>query len=67
MRTVIFPTRLALLIGILVAAAATPPYVLRGEDGAIAPLDEAQLAGRDAATFPQAKEDYFHDMDNGVP
>ena len=67
MRTVIIPTRLALLIGILVAAAATPPYVLRGENGAIAPLDEAQLAGRDAATFPQAKEDYFHDMDNGVP
>lgn len=29
-------------------------------------LDEAKLAGRDAASFPQASEDYFHDMDNGV-
>jgi hypothetical protein len=28
-------------------------------------LDEAQRAGRE--TFPQADEDYFHDMDNGVP
>ncbi len=29
-------------------------------------VDEAKLAGRDAASFPQAAEDYFHDMDNGV-
>src|SRR5262249_50628528 len=29
-------------------------------------LDEAQRAGRDAASFPQPDEDYFHDMDNGV-
>ncbi|WOJ90390.1 hypothetical protein RZS28_03600 [Methylocapsa polymorpha] len=29
-------------------------------------LDEAKLAGRQAATFPQADEDYFRDMDNGV-
>jgi hypothetical protein len=29
-------------------------------------LDEAQRAGREAASFPQASEDYFHDMDNGV-
>ncbi|QBR70822.1 hypothetical protein CU048_05520 [Beijerinckiaceae bacterium] len=28
--------------------------------------DEAQRAGREAATFPQADEDYFQDMDNGV-
>ena len=28
--------------------------------------DEARLAGRDAASFPQADEDYFRDMDNGV-
>jgi len=28
--------------------------------------DEAKLAGRDANSFPQASEDYFHDMDNGV-
>lgn len=29
-------------------------------------LDEAKRAGREAATFPQADENYFHDMDNGV-
>ncbi|MBN8896873.1 MAG: hypothetical protein J0H35_01600, partial [Rhodospirillales bacterium] len=30
------------------------------------PLDEAQRAGRTAASLPQASEDYFHDMDNGI-
>lgn len=30
------------------------------------PLDEAKLAGRDAASFPPADEDYFKGMDNGV-
>jgi len=29
-------------------------------------LDEAQAVGRDAASFPAADEDYFHDMDGGV-
>jgi hypothetical protein len=29
-------------------------------------LDEAQQAGRDAGSLPQASEDYFHDMDKGV-
>jgi len=29
------------------------------------PLDEAMQAGRDAASFPAADEDYFHDMDGG--
>src|SRR6516225_10380274 len=29
-------------------------------------LDEAMTAGRDAASFPAADEDYFHDMDGGV-
>ena len=29
-------------------------------------LDEAQRAGREAASFPQADEDYFYDMDNAV-
>lgn len=28
--------------------------------------DEAQRAGRTAASFPQADEDYFHDMDKGL-
>ncbi len=30
-------------------------------------LDEALAVGRDASTFPAADEDYFHDMDGGVP
>jgi hypothetical protein len=29
-------------------------------------LDEARIAGRSAASFPHAAEDYFHDMDGGV-
>lgn len=29
-------------------------------------LDEALLAGRNAASFPAADEDYFHDMDGGI-
>jgi hypothetical protein len=29
-------------------------------------IDEARAAGRDAASFPAADEDYFHDMDGGV-
>ena len=29
--------------------------------------DEAMLAGRTASSFPAADEDYFHDMDGGLP
>jgi len=29
-------------------------------------LDEAKAVGRDAASFPAAGEDYFHDMDGGI-
>lgn len=29
-------------------------------------LDEARQAGRDAASFKHAEEDYFHDMDRGL-
>src|SRR5215469_2378197 len=29
-------------------------------------LDEARAAGRDAASFAAADEDYFHDMDGGI-
>jgi hypothetical protein len=29
-------------------------------------LDEAKTGGRDAASFPAADEDYFHDMDGGI-
>jgi hypothetical protein len=35
---------------------ATPPVIV---------VDEARQAGRDAASFPAADEDYFHDMDGG--
>ena len=30
-------------------------------------VDEAKMAGRDAASFPAADEDYYHDMDGAVP
>ena len=30
-------------------------------------VDEAMLVGRDAASFPAADEDYYRDMDGGVP
>ena len=30
-------------------------------------VDEARLAGRDAASLPAADEDYYHDMDGGLP
>jgi hypothetical protein len=30
-------------------------------------VDEARLAGRDAASLSGADEDYYHDMDGGVP
>src|SRR5687767_844076 len=29
--------------------------------------DEAMLAGRTASSFPAADEDYFHEMDGGIP
>ncbi len=42
-----------------------------GENGSPATnkavLDEARLAGRDAASLPGADEDYYRDMDSGVP
>jgi hypothetical protein len=66
MRTRIRSSRAALLAGIL-AAAGNVIFALRTEAAPAAPLDEAQLAHRDVASFPQAKQDYFHDMDNGVP
>ena len=54
----------ALITGI---AAAGIMYAAQGIRAApVIIVDEAQRAGRDAASFPQATEDYFHDMDNGV-
>lgn len=48
-----------LCIGLVLAGCSDAP-----EPGKV--LDEARLAGRDAASFPHATEDYFHDMDRGV-
>jgi hypothetical protein len=50
---------LFLLIGTVAAGCSS-----RQQPGQV--LDEAALAGRDADSFPQASEDYFHDMDGGV-
>ena len=50
----------ALLLGFMLAPAVA--YAAP----ASAPLDEAQRAGRTEACLPQAGEDFFHDMDNGV-
>jgi hypothetical protein len=66
MRGTIFSRLGALFIGVLVAAAVAVFFVWHRHTEPAAPLDEAQLAGRNEASFPQAKEDYFHDMDNGV-
>src|SRR5215471_552603 len=64
MRTISHSGRVVLSVGVLVVAA-VGLFMLIGQGGA--PLDEAQQAGRDATSFPQAKEDYFHFMDNAVP
>lgn len=48
------------VLGFLCVAACTR----QPEPGTV--LDEAKTAGRDAASFVHASEDYFHDMDNGV-
>ncbi|HUF56765.1 MAG TPA: hypothetical protein VMM55_09425 [Thermohalobaculum sp.] len=41
------------------------PFAAGAQFGS-APLDEAMLVGRDAASFPPADEDYFAGMDNGL-
>ena len=59
----------ALLLVLAVGGAAFYVWVRKGAVPLAAGhvLDEALVAGRDAATFPAADEDYFHDMDGGVP
>ena len=54
----------ALLSLILALAAARAPWALAADAGV---PDEAKQAGRDAASFPPAGEDYFRGMDNGLP
>ncbi|MHB8268845.1 hypothetical protein [Bradyrhizobium sp.] len=64
MRKNIFPRRIALLMGVLAGAAVA--FTLPAQAQSAGPPDEAQQVNRNEASFPQAKEDYFRDMDNGV-
>lgn len=57
--------RLWLTAAGLLIAAALAIYFSRPRPGHV--KDEARRAGRDAASFPAADEDYFHDMDGGIP
>ncbi len=54
---------LALAGAVMLSAACGPAAAQR--TGTV--LDEAKAAGRTAASFPHADEDYFHDMDGGLP
>src|SRR4051794_26791157 len=49
----------ALFLSLMLAAFDTGP-----RPGQV--MDEARAIGRDAASFPAAPEDYFHDMDGGI-
>jgi cytochrome c2 len=55
------PLIMLLLAGLSLLSGCGDPAPRSGEV-----QDEAKRAGRDAASFPAAAEDYFHDMDNGV-
>src|SRR5215218_6772404 len=65
MRKNISPRRGALVAGILAISAVL--FTLPTQAQRTAPADEAQRAKRDVSSFPQATEDYFHDMDNAAP
>ena len=56
---------LGLLVVVLAAALAVVLWVRNEPVMSGRTLDEALAAGRDAASFPAADEDYFHDMDGG--
>src|SRR5450631_2887067 len=64
MQSIRFST-LGLLLALLASGVAG--FAPRAQAAQAATPDEAQRVGRDVASFPQAKEDYFRDMDNGVP
>lgn len=55
--------------GIVLSAALVLSFLLpgcrKGVPGSV--YDEAQLAKRAASSFPAADEDYFHEMDGGLP
>jgi len=67
-RLKVFGPGMAILLGMLLLAACDQPPTSKSEQvpDKTRLLDEAQRVGREAANFPQADEDYFHDMDNGV-
>jgi hypothetical protein len=54
--------RMVLTIAAMLAVAWCP--AVAQQSGHV--LDEAKTAGRSAASFPHADEDYFHDMDGGL-
>src|SRR5437763_271137 len=59
-----------LSLSLLVCLIVVPGCSHTGERGLPARpevLDEARMAGRDAASLPAADEDYYHDMDGGLP
>ena len=56
-----------LLLTIAVACVAFLVWARNARSISSEVLDEALTAGREASTFPAADEDYFHDMDGGVP
>ncbi len=59
--------RFATLLGALFSISCL--LTLTGFDNSLRPgqvLDEARIAGRDAASFPPADEDYFDDMDGAI-
>jgi hypothetical protein len=58
----VFLFSFVVLIGFLAACSSGGPKPVSGQV-----LDEAMRAGRTAASFPAADEDYFHDMDSGIP
>jgi hypothetical protein len=53
------------LLALLVTALACLVSPMAGAQSSVP--DEAKVAGRTAASFPPANEDYFHGMDNGIP
>ena len=64
-----FPTRVGrrplACVGLIIATLAAGACDRGGKPGKV--LDEAQRAHRLAASFPAADEDYFKDMDGGIP
>jgi hypothetical protein len=60
-------TRLGITAGVLSLSALILFSCNRGNKPGSEVQDEAMQAGRSAASMTAADEDYFHDMDSGVP